>query len=247
MQQKFNDYTKGDMNTVFTGIKHKSAFDTKDKHSSKITIRSKKFGRRIIDCGNPRYAASKASTVAGALLGGKIKKVNLKDNIKSELEKSFEPKEKERSQSPRLLEELGSDKKDQENISQRSIEEITYIGDEEYEFFKNQRSRSPKDEEEATAFTNLMDNLTNFKSGVPTTYVSQKCHELNDKLSKEQLQRQKLEQEISKLRDKLEENSKQLEMCLSNNQASKLMVTDQRNMMQSSQNYALFHNPNRAL
>lgn len=97
MQQKFNDYTKGEMNTVFTGIKHKSAFDSKDKHSSKITIRSKKFGRRIIDCGNPRYAASKATTVAGALLGGKIKKVNLKDNIKTDYERSIENKEKERS------------------------------------------------------------------------------------------------------------------------------------------------------
>lgn len=49
---------------------------------------------------------------------------------------------------------------------------MTYIGDEEFQFFQHQRSLSPKDVEEATAFTNVMDNLTNFRSGVATTFVS---------------------------------------------------------------------------
>ena len=30
------------------------------------------------------------------------------------------------------MDEVGSEKKDQENLSQKSIEEITYIGDEEF-------------------------------------------------------------------------------------------------------------------
>lgn len=70
----YGDTSEGRSSVFSTHIKRKSAFDALEKPLTNINVKNKKYVRRIIDCGNPRYQASRASSIVGGLLNGKLDK-----------------------------------------------------------------------------------------------------------------------------------------------------------------------------
>ena len=116
-----------------------------------------------------------------------------------------------------------------------SADELTIYADDEQKFFAQMRSMNNDDA--MTVATSAVDAISVY-SGVPTSYFSKKCMEFNDKLNAEKTKRAALEQQINNIKDDLITSNKLVNMNLQNpDHSEKLKLMDQRNCMQTGQNY----------
>ena len=90
--------------------------------------------------------------------------------------------------------------------------------------------------EAMTVATSAVDGLSKC-SAVPTAFYARKISDYTKRLMKEQELREHLENKIKRLRRQVNHNSKLIGMQLSSDKQDKMALMDQRNCMQSGQNY----------
>ena len=113
--------------------------------------------------------------------------------------------------------------------------------DREDQFFARMKAHSSETPTEAnaeamTVATSAVDNLSKC-SAVPTAFYARKISDYTRRLMKEQELRQQLENKIKRLRRQVNHNSKLIGMQLNTDKMDKMAVIDQRNCLQSGQNY----------
>jgi hypothetical protein len=74
-------------------------------------------------------------------------------------------------------------------------------------------------------------------SNASTGFYSRECRRLEQAVMEQRDAREKLEADVAMQREAALKNQELLRMKLTNNNAKKLMITDQRNMLPSSENY----------
>ena len=119
----------------------------------------KKFLKKIADCGNPRYAASKASSFMGGLINGRHTKATTFYEADEDPSKSAggtfpnSPRKLGETKSVKSLidgalpvtqsqELLEKGEDEMENPDDRQIDEVTYLGDAESVFFSQVKGLS---------------------------------------------------------------------------------------------------------
>jgi hypothetical protein len=90
--------------------------------------------------------------------------------------------------------------------------------------------------EAMTVATSAVDGLSKC-SAVPTAFYARKISDYTKRLMREQEIREHLEHKIENLRKQVNANSKLIDMQLNSDKAEKMAHIDQRNCLQTGQNY----------
>ena len=118
-------------------------------------------------------------------------------------------------------------------------DELLY-DDREGEFFARMKGGSDGqldvNPEAMTVATSAVDDLSKC-SAIPTAFYARKISDYTKRLMEEQEMREHLEGKIRRLRRQVNHNTKLIGMQLSSDKADKMALIDQRNCMQSGQNY----------
>lgn len=231
----------------------KKTVNTKLAHSlsnSRMLRVDKSVGyvrRMVIDSGNPRYAASKHSSFLGGLTTGqhvrnrfkipvdvhkKITRQPLDVDLFGEEGKQYNTIHQE-SPDPQVAEALA----EEEAKNNLGTDEMLY-DDREGEFFARMKAYDPSEvcPEAMTVATSAVDNLSKC-SAVPTAFYARKISDYTKRLMREQEIREQLENKIRRLRRQVDHNSKLIGMQLSSDKVDKMAIIDQRNCLQTGQNY----------
>ena len=120
-------------------------------------------------------------------------------------------------------------------------EDEMFYDDREGEFFAKMKAYGSEtagevSAEAMTVATSAVDNLSKC-SAIPTAFYARKISDYTKKLMREQEIREHLENKIKRLRRQVNHNSKLIGMQLSSDKVDKMARVDQRNCMQSGQNY----------
>lgn len=218
------------------------------KVGSKEPSVKSRFIKRVIDCGNRRYAASQASTYCGGLITGLHFKRSIKpiDEEKEKLKTSIDAVEKTADESViENQEEIEGENIDgnQQTIDvdedgEEKVDELTYA-DNESLFFAKLREEARLEEDAATVASTAPEGVSHFESGIPTTYFNRRAVEFNEKLHAERAKRQLLEGQIEKMRAELSGQKKQIEMQGQGEEdlILKMKKIDMRNCLTTGQNY----------
>lgn len=200
--------------------------------------------RMVIDSGNPRYAASKHSSFFGGLTTGQHVKNRFKVPVDVHKpithaavdEELFGAEGKQyntlhqESPEPGLAERLAEEEK---NILRP--DEMLYDDGDVFARIKG-GSDGDVNPEAMTVATSAVDDLSKC-SAIPTAFYARKISDYTKRLMHEQEMREHLEGKIRRLRRQVNHNSKLIGMQLSSDKADKMALIDQRNCMQSGQNY----------
>lgn len=204
--------------------------------------------RMVIDSGNPRYAASKHSSFFGGLTTGQHVRNRFKVpvDVHKKITHAVLDEElfgKEGQQYNTLHQESPGPQLAEAEEEQTILrpDEMLY-DDREADFFAKMKAHGSDpqlydaDAEAATVATSAVDNLSKC-SAIPTAFYARKISDYTKRLMKEQEMREHLENKIRRLRRQVNHNSKLIGMQLNSDKAGKMARVDQRNCMQSGQNY----------
>lgn len=241
--------TVGQLNRFFSD---KKTVNTRLSHSLSNNRVDKSVGyvrRMVIDSGNPRYAASKHSSFLGGLTTGQHVRNRFKVPVDVHRKIAHAPLDEElfgeegkhfntiHQGSPET--QLAEAQAEQEKGILRP-DEMLY-DDREGEFFARMKAfgsdpAADVNPEAVTVATSAVDELSKC-SAVPTAFYARKISDYTKKLMREQEIREHLESKIRRLRRQVNHNSKLIGMQLSSDKVDKMARVDQRNCMQSGQNY----------
>lgn len=204
--------------------------------------------RMVIDSGNPRYAASKHSTFFGGLTTGQhvrnrfkvpidlnkpMTRKPLDEELFGDEGKRYNTINMESADPPLVVDDTADDRLHADEM---------YFDDREGDFFAKMRAHGSDpvlaevNPEAMTVATSAVDGLSKC-SAIPTAFYARKINDYTQRLMREQEIREHLENKIENLRKQVSANSKLIDMQLNSDKAEKLALVDQRNCMQTGQNY----------
>ena len=243
--------TVGQLRGFFSDKKTVNSKPTHSLSNTRIYKVDKSAGyvrRMVIDSGNPRYAASKHSSFLGGLTTGQhvrnrfkvpvdvhkpITRTPLDEELFGDEGKRYNTIHQESPDAP-----LAEDPAEDDRLRP---DEMLY-DEREGEFFARMKAHGSDpllaevSPEAMTVATSAVDGLSKC-SAVPTAFYARKISDYTKRLMREQEIREHLENKIKRLRRQVNANSKLIDMQLNSDKADKMALIDQRNCMQSGQNY----------
>ena len=91
--------------------------------------------------------------------------------------------------------------------------------------------------DQLTVATSAVEYQNSIISNASTGFYSRECKRLEAEVQEQREARARLEEQLNQYREVQEKGQEMINMQLSNNNAAKLMLTDQRNMLPTGENY----------